>query len=34
MNDLSNNLTSDAKLFTDDTSLFSVVHDDLKKIND
>ena len=27
MNDLSDNLTSNAKLFADDTSLFSVVHD-------
>ena len=44
INDLSDNLTSNAKLFADDTSLFSVVHDvntsakelndDLKKIND
>ena len=34
MNDLSNNLTSNAKLFADDTSLFSVVHDDLKQVND
>ena len=44
INDLSDNLTSNAKLFTDDTSLFSVVHDvnsstkelndDLKKVND
>ena len=44
INDLSDNLTSNAKLFTDDTSLFSVAHDvdisakeindDLKKVND
>ena len=44
INDLSDGLSSNAKLFTDDTSLFSVVHDintsaielnkDLKKIND
>ena len=44
INDLSDNLTSNAKLFADYTSLFSVVHDvnisakelndDLKKIND
>ena len=44
INDLSDNLTSNAKLFADDTSLFSVVHDvntsakelndDLKKVND
>ena len=27
INDLSDNLTSNAKLFADDTSLFSVVHD-------
>ena len=43
INDLSDSLTSTAKLFTDDTSLFSVVHnvntsakdlnDDLKKVN-
>ena len=43
-NDLSNSLSWNAKLFADDTSLFSVVHDintsaielssDLKKIND
>ena len=43
-NDLSDNLTSNAKLFADDTSLFSVVNDvntsakelndDLKKDND
>ena len=26
INDLSDNLTSNAKLFADDTSLFSVVH--------
>ena len=41
---VSDNLTSNAKLFADDTSLFSVVHDvntsakelnhDLKKVND
>ena len=44
INDLSYNLTSDAKLFADDASLFSVVHDvntsakdlnnDLKKVNE
>ena len=44
VNDLSDNLTSDAKHFADDTSLFSVVHDvntsakelndDSKKVND
>ena len=44
INDLSDNLTSNAKLFADDTSLFSVVHDvstsakefygNLKKVND
>ena len=44
MNDLPDGLSSNAKLFADDTSLFSVVHDintstielksDLKKIND
>ena len=44
INDLSDNLTSNAKLFADDTSLFSVVHDvntsakklndDMKKVND
>ena len=44
INDLSENLTSDLKLFAVDTSLFSVVHDviasakelsdDLKKVND
>ena len=44
INDLLDNLTSNAKLFADDTSLFSVVHDvntsaknlndDLKKVND
>ena len=44
INDLSDNLISNAKLFADDTSLFSVVHDvntsakelndDLKKVND
>ena len=44
MNDLSDNLTSNANLFTNDTSLFSVVHDvnatakelndDLKNVND
>ena len=44
INDLSDNLTSNAKLFTDDTSLFSVAHDvdisakeindDLKEVND
>ena len=43
INDLSDNLTSNAKLFADDTSLFSVVHnvntsakelnDDLKEVN-
>ena len=43
INDLSDNFASNAKLFADDTSLFSVVHDvntsaeelndDLKKIN-
>ena len=43
INDLSDNLVSNAKLFADDTSLFSVVHDlntsakelndDLKKVN-
>ena len=44
INDSSDNLTSNAKLFADDTSLFSVVHDvntsakklndDMKKVND
>ena len=44
INDLSDNLTSNAKFFADDTSMFSVVHDvntsskelndDLKKFND
>ena len=44
INDLLDNLTRNAKLFADDTSLFSVVHDvntsaknlndDLKKVND
>ena len=44
INDLSDNLTSNGKLFADDTSLFSVVHDvntsakglndDLKKVKD
>ena len=44
INDLSDNLLSNAKLFVDDTSLFSVVHDvnisakelndDLKIVND
>ena len=44
INDLSDNLTSNAKLFADDTSLFSVVHDvntsakelndDMKNVND
>ena len=44
INDLSDNLTSNAKLFADDTLLFSLVHDvntsakefndDLKKVND
>ena len=44
INDLSDNLTSNAKLFADDTSLFLAVHDvsasakelndDLKKVND
>ena len=44
VNDLSDNLTSDAKHFAGDTSLFSVVHDvntsakelndDLKNVND
>ena len=44
MNDLSNNLSSTAKQFADDTSIFSIVHDievsskqlndDLKKISD
>ena len=44
INDLSENLTSNLKLFAVDTSLFSVVHDviasakelsdDLKKVND
>ena len=44
INDFSDNLTSNAKLFADDTSLFSVVHSvntsakeltgDLKKVND
>ena len=44
INDLSDNLSSKSKLFTNDTSLFSVVHnvntsakelnDDLKKVND
>ena len=43
INDLSDNFASNAKLFADDTSLFSVVHDvntsaeelndDLKKVN-
>ena len=43
-NDLLDNLTRNAKLFADDTSLFSIVHDvntsaknlndDLKKVND
>ena len=43
INDLSDNLTSNAKVFADDTLLFSVVHyvntsakelnDDLKKVN-
>ena len=44
INDLSDNLTGKSKIFTHDTSLFSVVHnvstsakelnDDLKKVND
>ena len=37
MNDLSENLTSNAKYFADDTSLFSVVHDvsiSAKDLND
>ena len=44
INDLSDNLKTNPKLFADDTSLFSIVHDlnvsandlnpDLKKIND
>ena len=44
INDLSHNLLSTAKLFVDDTSVFSIVHgissstkqlhDDLKKISD
>ena len=37
INDLSDNLTSNAKLFADDTSLFSVVHDvntSVKELND
>ena len=44
INDLSDNLTSNAKFFADDASLFSVVHnvntsakelnDDLKKVNE
>ena len=43
VNDLTDNLTFNAKLFADDTSLFLVVHnvntakelnDDLKKVND
>ena len=44
VNDSSDNFSSNAKLFADDTSLFSVVHhvntsakelnDDLKKVND
>ena len=44
INDLSDNLTSNVKLFADDTLLFSLVHDvntsakelndDLKKVND
>ena len=44
INDLSDNLTNNAKLFADDKSLFSVVHDvnisakeindDLQKVND
>ena len=44
MNDFSENLTTNAKRFADDTWLFSVVHDvntsgkklndDLKKVND
>ena len=44
INDLLDNLTRNAKLFAEDTSLFSVVHDvntsaknlndDLKKVND
>ena len=44
INDLSDNLTSNVKLFADDTSLFSVAHDvntfanklndDLKKVNE
>ena len=37
INDLSDNLTSNAKLFADDTSLFSVVHDvntSAKELND
>ena len=37
MDDLSNNLTSNAKHFADDTSLFSAVHDvntSTKQLND
>ena len=44
INDLGNNLSSTAKLFADDTSIFSIVHDidlsskqlndDLKKVSD
>ena len=37
INDLSDNLTSNAKLFSDNTSLFSVVHDvktSAKELND
>ena len=37
INDLSDNLSSNAKLFADDTSLFSVVHDvntSAKQLND
>ena len=44
INDLSKHLTTNAKLFADDTSIFSVghdvntsakeLHDDLKKVND
>ena len=37
VNDLSDNLTSNAKLFSDNTSLFSVVHDvktSAKELND
>ena len=37
INDLSDNLTSNAKLFADDTSIFSVVHDvntSAKELND